>query len=318
MREEHLSLQKLGEEVGRLREARGLSRKDVAEALHIREPFIEAIENGAEEKFPAPIYIRGFIRNYLALLGASHLWEAFAAEVPLKLPEASPNAEAMACPPVSSGFRRLSRNWIYALVIGLAVTTVVVVWKEWDILRAQIGQGGRPDASSVSRQETVRPIFSPVPVPSPTATPARLAALSGDGSAGGSSGDVSARALLLSGEVRSPELSRSSDAASEDLPWLKEMAQITKSQDAEGKNLLLRASDSCWMRIVQGEKTLFEGILKPGEERRVPLTSPVRVRMGKSSAITATWGGQTRSLGKGTGGGVVTVVFSPDGTMTTK
>ena len=58
--------------------------------------------------------------------------------------------------------------------------------------------------------------------------------------------------------------------------------------------------------------------MKDGEERRIPLTSPVRVRMGRSSAITATWGGQTRNMGKGTGGGVVTVEFFPDGTMEVK
>ena len=86
MHEEGLSLKKLGEEAVRLREARGLSQKDVAEALHIRERFVDAIEKGDEGCFPAPIYARGFIRNYLEFLGAGQLWKAFAEEVPLEQP----------------------------------------------------------------------------------------------------------------------------------------------------------------------------------------------------------------------------------------
>ena len=311
MREERLTLKKMGEEVARLREAQGLSRKDVAESLHIREQFIEAIENGAEERFPAPVYIRGFIRNYLEFLGASQLWESFAAEVPLEHPRASDTADAMACPPVSPGFHRLSRSWIYLMVIGLACTTAFFVWKEWDLLRAQIGQGGRADVPSAESPSVVLPVFSPTPAP-------RAVALSSDPGKTLMSPEKLPGAVLLSGEKLSLDRARSADTASEDFPWLQEMAQITRSRDAEGKNLVLLASDSCWVRIAQVEKVFFEGIMKSGEERRIPLTAPVRVRMGKSSAITATWGGQTRSMGKGTGGGVITVTFSPDGTMTPK
>ena len=317
MHEEGLSLKKLGEEAVRLREARGLSQKDVAETLHIRERFVDAIEKGDEGCFPAPIYARGFIRNYLEFLGAGQLWKAFAEEVPLEQPDDIDTDSVVACSPLSAGFRRISRRWIYLMVVGLAILTAGVVWKEWDILRAQIGQGGRPDAASVDRALTPLPLLSPTAIP----TPAQRGALSGGSSDVGTPGaskDASVGGKVLSPETLSPEPHRSADAASEDYPWLKEMNQIAKSQDAEGKNLILLASSSCWVRAVQGGKTIFESTMKEGEERRIPLTSPVRVRMGRSSAITATWGGQTRNVGKSTGGGSVTVEFFPDGTMEVK
>lgn len=74
----------LGDEFRVAREARGLSLSDVAEHLHIRSTYLQAIE---EEDWPvigAPVYIRGFIRTYARFLGVDpeHAIEAFNSTVP--------------------------------------------------------------------------------------------------------------------------------------------------------------------------------------------------------------------------------------------
>jgi cytoskeleton protein RodZ len=50
------------------REAQQLTVKDVADKTKIRTDHVRAIEEGNYGVFPAPIYIRGTVKNYAALL----------------------------------------------------------------------------------------------------------------------------------------------------------------------------------------------------------------------------------------------------------
>ena len=59
----------LGEEFRAAREARGLSLSDVAEHIHIRSVYLQALENEDWSAIGAPVYTRGFIRTYARFLG---------------------------------------------------------------------------------------------------------------------------------------------------------------------------------------------------------------------------------------------------------
>ncbi|MEA2719076.1 MAG: hypothetical protein QOJ39_940 [Candidatus Eremiobacteraeota bacterium] len=59
----------LGEEFRSAREARGLTLSDVAEQIHIRSVYLNAIENEEWPAIGAPVYVRGFIRTYARFLG---------------------------------------------------------------------------------------------------------------------------------------------------------------------------------------------------------------------------------------------------------
>ena len=59
----------LGEEFRSAREARGLTLSDVAEQIHIRSVYLNAIENEEWAAIGAPVYVRGFIRTYARFLG---------------------------------------------------------------------------------------------------------------------------------------------------------------------------------------------------------------------------------------------------------
>ena len=51
------------------REAAGYGLHDVSQHLHIRQPYLEAIESGAYDSLPAPTYAIGFVRTYAQFLG---------------------------------------------------------------------------------------------------------------------------------------------------------------------------------------------------------------------------------------------------------
>lgn len=59
----------LGEEFRAAREARGLSLSDVAEQIHIRSIYLQAIESEDWATIGPAVYVRGFIRTYARFLG---------------------------------------------------------------------------------------------------------------------------------------------------------------------------------------------------------------------------------------------------------
>jgi cytoskeletal protein RodZ len=58
----------LGDEFRSAREARGLTLSDVAEQIHIRSVYLNAIETDDWGSIGAPVYVRGFIRTYARFL----------------------------------------------------------------------------------------------------------------------------------------------------------------------------------------------------------------------------------------------------------
>src|SRR5437868_11087981 len=58
-----------GEERRRAREIRGISLKEIAEATKISKRFLEAIERNDHKTLPAPVFTRGFVREYSRYLG---------------------------------------------------------------------------------------------------------------------------------------------------------------------------------------------------------------------------------------------------------
>src|SRR5947209_14692529 len=62
-------LASFGEELRREREIRGISVKEISDATKISKRFLEAIERNDHRTLPAPVFTRGFIREYARYLG---------------------------------------------------------------------------------------------------------------------------------------------------------------------------------------------------------------------------------------------------------
>ena len=65
----HSELASFGEELRREREIRGISLKEIADATKISKRFLEAIERNDHRTLPAPVFTRGFVREYSRYLG---------------------------------------------------------------------------------------------------------------------------------------------------------------------------------------------------------------------------------------------------------
>ena len=65
-------LASFGDELRREREIRGISLKEIADATKISKRFLEAIERNDHKNLPAPVFTRGFVREYARYLGLNH------------------------------------------------------------------------------------------------------------------------------------------------------------------------------------------------------------------------------------------------------
>lgn len=62
-------LASFGEELRREREIRGISLKEISDATKISKRFLEAIERNDHKTLPAPVFTRGFVREYARYVG---------------------------------------------------------------------------------------------------------------------------------------------------------------------------------------------------------------------------------------------------------
>ena len=65
---EMLVMPTVAEQLRNSREAQGLTVYQIAEITKIRTDHVRALEEGKYEAFAAPVYVRGFVRTYAALL----------------------------------------------------------------------------------------------------------------------------------------------------------------------------------------------------------------------------------------------------------
>lgn len=120
------------------REKRNLSVYDVAEATKIRTDHVRALEEGNYDVFAAPIYIRGFVRSYAALLkvdvpGIMHeLDRELSATKRFSEPAALTGPNQSALDRVLLQLSRVNWQWVIVIFIaGLALTLAAVAYRVW-------------------------------------------------------------------------------------------------------------------------------------------------------------------------------------------
>jgi cytoskeletal protein RodZ len=164
----------LGEEFRSAREARGLTLSDVAEQIHIRSVYLNAIENEDWTAIGAPVYVRGFIRTYARFLGLD------AEDAVAMFNRYAPVERAVTVPLVAAEDR--AGSWpslgaVLALVVAVALVGFVG-YEYWQYLRGgtssrqpvAVASAAQPlgdDAGSPSAAPSPGASLGPTPVPTP-------------------------------------------------------------------------------------------------------------------------------------------------------
>jgi len=136
-------LASFGEELRREREIRGISLKEIADATKISKRFLEAIERNDHKTLPAPVFTRGFVREYARYLGLNSdemvnrynfaavgddRIEQSAHLERLTTPQAPPPPRKKAAPKgIPPPYARVDRN-VYILIIVVVALAGVSYW----------------------------------------------------------------------------------------------------------------------------------------------------------------------------------------------
>jgi len=120
----------VAEQLRTAREAKNLTIPQVAEATKIRTDHLRALEEGNFNVFSAPVYIRGFVRNYATMLklDVPQIMATLDAELGRteKFKEPPPLVEESKTPLDHAMFWLAKLNWRVG-VVGLAAVGIVLI-----------------------------------------------------------------------------------------------------------------------------------------------------------------------------------------------
>ncbi|HEY0614901.1 MAG TPA: RodZ domain-containing protein [Candidatus Elarobacter sp.] len=164
----------LGDEFRSAREARGLTLSDVAEQIHIRSVYLNAIENEDWAAIGAPVYVRGFLRTYARFLGTDA--EDAVARFNATAPQERPASSA-----VIADFEDDDRGAgpsLWVVLGGLVAVLLVafVAYEYWQYAKGAdtakavaVGTAAPQPAASPAGSQPPAPSAAPSGTPAPTA-----------------------------------------------------------------------------------------------------------------------------------------------------
>lgn len=302
---------------GLLRAARlrhGLSVQDVAVALRIRRPYLDAIEDGRLAGLPAPAYAIGFVKSYAAALGLdqeeiARRWRdetgnAVARKPELSFPAPVPERGIPAGALIVVGVvlaAGLYGGWYYLTGTGQRVADIVPALPE---RLARIETAPQPAPSPIAPQLAsqaftpqpggVAPMpAQPLPILPPLAAiqappdPPRVALpATGPWPTGPA---VTPESLL---PPRPPTQGAASANAAPMNPG--PVAQPPAAEPAvaaygaaEDGRVVLRARADSWIQVREraGGTVLFNRVLRPGETYRVPMRPGLLLTTGNAGGL---------------------------------
>lgn len=246
-----------GELLRRERERRSLTQLHIAEELHLDARMIEAIETNRFDELGVPVYARGHLRQYAALVGVSpqliiQRYEALTGrqEVPAPIPASVAVGSSVA-------FERRSLAGPLWLAVGLVA--LILGWWLWstvarpgDPMQQAIESAGESTGEAAGQDES--------------------AESSNEGSAGG---------------VPIADESAASAAAQESVAANSAASPAGQAAGAgQTVRLRLEFSDASWIEIYDGAgKRLMYGLGEAGRSSTISGVPPLRVTLGKASAV---------------------------------
>lgn len=312
-----------GEKLKETRLKQGKTIRDIAEQTRISVHFLEAIEAGDLEAIPGEFFRRSFLRQYASALGLNP--EDFQLQESMEFRSLGTDAGAALpavhmhelpdLPPLPAMGQRRGLPWKQMLLsVGLLVGVLAVcavaytLWEEYEISRgrqeaasapalappvstagAQATDGAADPAAPVDPAETaVSPeIGNQVAVTPPTATP-----------------DSSDRSEITTSGEAAPPIDPAAGGAE------------PRVHGTGARELRLSASAPVWVQAREGDRTVFVGVLQPGETRILRLQEGGRLLVGNAGGLSLVWQGED-SGAVGPVGQVRIVTLTPEGLSVT-
>lgn len=307
-----MNLHELGEMFRIERERHGLTQMDVAQQTKISISNIKAIEQGRKEALPHPVYAKGFVKNYAKLLGLNENELADVMNREYHVEEDnfgdSPGMEKPVTMPHRTRAGKKSKLPVVLLLIVLLGALSGLVWY------AMSGkQAAEPQAAS--QEEIVQP---ETPAPAPEAEPPAPEPQAVDPQAGMQPSRLVPAAESEAQAEQAPaapaEPVQTPDAGAETVREEPAEAEAMVRQTpvaaapAQGYEVLVKASELCWIYGVVDNGEPTDVTLRPGESKSFLFNESLTLRLGNAGGVDVFVNGEEHDF-EAVSGQVKTLVF---------
>ena len=247
------ALRELGRSAMEKRKNVGLSLEDIFERTRVRVEYLRGIEHGVYQGFPDLVYIKGFVRTYLSVIGAEELKDEFmswlsrdGSSSDRRLP--TTNILGNTTYP-TKGFKPASHFWLFVVLFLVMTGTGWYVWYSWStnggFTRLEPTQQA---GAMLSYDEESADMFLPL-----------------------SPDNGNFLSVLPASGVES--------------------AEEPEPEPVEPR-LHIRADRRVWVRVTINERVVFERTMNPGTEGSWDLPGRATVRYGVANAVTVVLNGR--------------------------
>ena len=289
MIEQNDALIELGQEAAKRRESIGMTIEAVFDRTKIRPEYLRGIETGNYTGFPEVVYIKGFVRTYLKLIGAEDLQDDFMHELDrLDNTKSSRKQDFKQQKNINDilgngsevpqGFKPPSHFWLFLVLIAALVGTGAYVWYA-------ITYGGF-DPKTFS--------FFKFGSNNTNTTPPAII----------SSGDLG---VIVDDEIQSVTLSEDETVSEEPEP---------EPEPEPAPYIEIHAIRDVWMSVAFGNaQPIYRRTLKRGESMRWDLTDYARINFGRPSAAQVILNGKDLGIVNPSAKKSESYIYNPDGTF---
>ncbi|MGE4072859.1 MAG: RodZ domain-containing protein [Lysobacterales bacterium] len=282
-----LDLVELGQRLQQARTESALSLDDVAQKLHLPLATVADLEAGRSERIGTAVYLKGFLRSYLKLVGLPEAWaeQAIAASSAASVPAIMPAAGAVA--------RRVSwlerYKWAASYVVGTALALTAVHW-----LVSNTPQLGFPEPAKSGPIALETPEQTAAPE---TAAPAVESTVSNAVDNGAPLGPL--------GEVEPDEAADELPVMASLNPFRVGSSNPASASPGAASVLSLNFNQDSWIEVRdQSGKRLAYEVIRSGEKRSFSEGAPFSVLIGNARGVRADVGGKDVELEPFTRGNV--------------
>lgn len=275
---------RLGSRLRAVREARGISREDMARRLRVSPNVVSDLESENWSRLGAPVYVRGHLRNYARLLDVPQVAVAHTVGKMIETAPLLPSLPAAAGASWSGRNRHAFTYLVYVLLtLMLAVPTYTMLNNRGinspEPLVANLARDAAPqiDAAGANR-DAATSLTLPKPASALAITDASVA-----------SEPASVVATLPAAESSAPMMASMTPVA----------APAPTPVAGEGQHLIeILFSGDSWVELLNADGGRLEyGVLGAGKTRQYRVSGPVSLSVGNVSAVTVRVDGEHIDLG---------------------
>ncbi len=274
----------LGQWLRETRETKGLSLAQVENATRIRQKYLAALESGEQEQLPGDVPTRGFLRNYAAFLGLDADEAARRLGKPRAEMAQAARAAEEAMGPRAVDYRPMDVNlhrdapaatrWLsIGLLIGLVLVAAVLGFWTWR-----------------ANPQILAGLLAPPRTATPTATATSAAA-----AATPTPNIYRITATPTGGIFLLPTPTPTATPIPTEAPTLTPTPPVTEM------DVMVRAVQRAWVRILADGQIVLEKVLEAGSEQRWQVQNSLVLRTGNAGGVEVEINGEMQDAIGGLG-----------------